>query len=51
MNTDFTYYIYILIAIIVGIVIIKKVTSCLLKSVFIIAIMAALAFIYFFCLR
>lgn len=29
MNTDFTYYIYILVAIIVGIFIIKKVASCL----------------------
>lgn len=51
MNSDFTYYIYILIAIIAGIVIVKKVTSCLLKSVFLIAIVAVLVALYFFYFR
>ena len=49
MNTDFTYYIYILVAIIVGIFIIKKVASCLFRTVAILAIVAALAAIYYYC--
>lgn len=48
MNTDFTYYIYILVAIIVGIFIIKKVASCLFRTVAILAIVAALAAIYYY---
>ena len=41
MNTDFTYYIYILVAIIVA--------SCLFRTVAILAIVAALAAIYYYC--
>ena len=40
MNTDFTYYIYI---------IVKKVASCLFRTVAILAIVAALAVIYYYC--
>lgn len=48
MNTDFTYYIYVLVAIIVGVFVIKKVASCLIRTVFTLAIIAALAAIYYY---
>ena len=48
MNTDFTYYIYILVAVIVGVLIIKKVASCLFRTVAILAIVAVLAAIYYY---
>lgn len=51
MNTDFTYYIYVLIAIIVGIVVIKKVASCLFRTVFTIALLVVLCVIYFYFFR
>lgn len=51
MNTDFTYYIYVLIAIIVGIVVIKKVVSCLFRTVFTIALLVVLGVIYFYFFR
>lgn len=51
MNTDFTYYIYVLIAIIVGIVVIKKVASCLFRAVFTIALLVVLGVIYFYIFR
>ena len=51
MNTDFTYYIYVLIAIIVGIVVIKKAASCLFRTVFTIALRVVLGVIYFYFFR
>lgn len=51
MNTDFTYYIYVLIAIIVGIFVIKKVASCLFRIVFTIALLVVLGVIYFYFFR
>ena len=47
MDTNFTYYIFILVAIVVGIVIIKKVTSCLFRLAVLGAVAAILAYIYF----
>ena len=46
MNPDFTLYIVALVAFIVGFLIIKKVTSCLVKTIVLIVIVAALAFFY-----
>lgn len=48
MNIDFTYYIYVLIAIIIGVFVVKKVASCLFRTVFTIALLIALAVIYFY---
>lgn len=47
MDNNFLYYIFCIVAIIVGFVILKKVASCLIKSIVMIAILAALAFVYF----
>ncbi|EFA43585.1 hypothetical protein HMPREF0645_1955 [Hallella bergensis DSM 17361] len=47
MNTGFTYYLFILAAIVVGIVILKKITSCLFRIICLAVIVAVLAYIYF----
>lgn len=44
---NYIYYIFCLIAIIVGVVIVKKVAGCLIKSVILLAIIAVMAYIYF----
>ncbi|MGI6223073.1 MAG: sulfate transporter [Prevotella sp.] len=48
---DFTYYIYVLIAIILGVFIFKKVASCMIKSVLTAILVAALIVIYYFFFR
>ena len=45
------YYIFILVAIIVAFLIVKKVTSCLIRSVVAIVLVAILAYIYWMYLR
>jgi hypothetical protein len=45
------YYIFILVAIIVAFLVIKKVTSCLIRSVVTIVLVAILAYIYWMYLR
>ncbi|KXB82240.1 hypothetical protein HMPREF3034_01735 [Prevotella sp. DNF00663] len=47
MTSTFTYYIYVLIAIIVGFFVIKKITGCLIKTVIGIALIVILVAIYF----
>lgn len=50
MSTDFTFYVYVVLAIILGVVIIKKVASCLLKTIGLLllaAIGAALYLLFF----
>ncbi|MBM6993237.1 MAG: hypothetical protein I3J02_08240 [Prevotella sp.] len=47
MDSNFTYYIFVLVAIIVGIIIIKKVTSCLFRIISLLVIVAILAYLYF----
>lgn len=44
MTSDFSLYIYIFIAIVVAIVVIKKITSCLFKTVALLVVVAALAY-------
>lgn len=51
MSSDFTYYIFILAVIVVGVVVMKKVTSCFLKSVLLFVAVAALVFLYFLFFR
>ena len=46
MNPDFTLYIVALVAFIVGFLIIKKVTSCLVKTIVLLVIAAAIALYY-----
>ena len=45
------YYIFVLVAIIVAFLVIKKVASCLIKSAILIAMVVALAAIYYLYLR
>ena len=45
------YYIFVLVAIIVAFLVIKKVASCLIKSAVLIAMVVALATIYYLYLR
>lgn len=45
------YYLFMIAAIVVGIVVVKKVTSCLIKTVALMALVALLAFVYFCYLR
>ena len=47
MNPDFTLYIVALVAFIVGFLIIKKVTSCLVKAIVLLVIASAIALYYF----
>ncbi len=47
MDSNFSLYIYALLAIVVGIIIVKKVTSCLFRIISLLVIVGALAYIYF----
>lgn len=47
MDHNLTYYLFCLIAIIAGILIVKKVASCLIRTVVIIILLAVLTFCYF----
>lgn len=49
--TNVGYYIFVLVAIIVAFLVIKKVASCLIKSAVLIAMIIALAVIYYLYLR
>ena len=46
MDTNFGYYLFVLAAIVVGIVIVKKVTGCLFRTVSLVVIVAVLYFVY-----
>ena len=45
------YYVFLLVAIIVAFLIVKRVASCLIRSVVLIVLAALLAYIYFMVLR
>lgn len=45
------YYIFILVAIIVAFLIIKKVTACLIRSIVLIVLAAVLGYVYWMYLR
>jgi hypothetical protein len=51
METNITYYIALLVLIIIGFVVVKKVASCLVKSIFTIVLLAIAIAIYYFYLR
>jgi len=44
---NFGYYVFVLIMIVVGFFIVKKVTTCLLKAIIGIAVIAILALVYY----
>lgn len=47
MSSSLTLYAVALLAVVIGIIIIKKVTSCLIKSIVLLVLIALAAFIYF----
>lgn len=47
MSSNITLYILVFIAIVVALTVIKKVTSCLVKSVALLVIIGIVAFLYF----
>lgn len=51
MSTELTYYAFCIAVIVVGILIVKKIAGCLLKSIMLIIMAAILAAIWFFYLR
>ncbi len=44
--SDFGYYILAFVALVVGVIIIKKITTCLLRTIILALIVAAVAYIY-----
>ena len=47
MTDNFTFYVFCLVAIVVGFLVVKKIASCLIKSVIMLAIAAVLVYVYF----
>ena len=47
MDSHFMYYVFIIVGIVVGVIVLKKITSCLIKSILLFVIIALLAFLYF----
>ena len=51
METNITYYIALLALVIIGVFVIKKVASCLVRSIVTIVLLVLMAAIYWFYLR
>ena len=51
MNQDFGYYVFVIIAIVVGFIVIKKVTSCLFKTIAALVLAAIIVAVYFMYIR
>lgn len=51
MSSNITFYIFVFIAIVAVLIVVKKMTSCLFKTVALLVIIALLAFVYFTYLR
>lgn len=51
METNITYYIALLVLIIIGFVVVKKVASCLIKSIITIVLVAIGVAVYYFYLK
>lgn len=47
MGHNLAYYIFVLIAVVVGFFVMKKVASCLIKTLILMLIVGALLFVYF----
>lgn len=47
MEHNFTYYIFCLVALVVGFLVVKKITGCLIKTIFMGLLVAALAYVYY----
>lgn len=51
MTSSFSYYIFCIIAVIIGFFVIKKIASCLIKTIVLIAAVAIMAAIYFMYIK
>ena len=51
METNITYYVALLVLIIIGFVVVKKVASCLIKSIITIVLVAIGVAVYYFYLK
>ena len=51
MESDITYYIALLALIVIGFVVVKKMASCLIKSIFTLVLVAIAAAVYWFYFR
>jgi hypothetical protein len=51
METNITYYIALLVLIIIGFIVVKKVASCLIKSIVTIVLVAIGVAVYYFYLK
>jgi hypothetical protein len=51
METNITYYVALLVLIVIGFVVVKKVASCLIKSIITIVLVAIGVAVYYFYLK
>lgn len=47
MDTSFTYFLFVLVAIVVGVIVVKKIAGCLIKTVVLLLLVGLLAYLYF----
>lgn len=47
MDTPFYYYVLCILAVIIGFLVVKKITSCMIKVVFALVVLGVLALVYF----
>jgi hypothetical protein len=47
MDSQIAYYVFVLIAIAVGVIVIKKVASCLIKSIVTLVLVGLVVYLYF----
>ena len=45
--TNFSYFLFVLIAIIVGVIVVKKITGCMIRLVIVCILVGLLAYIYY----
>lgn len=51
MTPNFTYYIFCILAVVIGFLIVKRIASCMIKTVVAIITIAAIAAIYFMYIK
>lgn len=51
MTSDFAYYVFCLVAVVVGLFIMKKITGCIIRAIVVAVVVALLAAIYFLYIR
>lgn len=47
MSKDFLFYLFCMISVLTGVMIVKKITGCLIKGAVLVAVIVVLVFIYF----